>query len=82
MTDATKHIIAKEIHFFFKWLFIGVGIAIILFLPLIVAEFTNQVPHWLKDTTPVVAIIAILLPIWLYISRGIKWVVTWVNKWK
>ena len=82
MKDTTKHIIAKEIHFFFKWLLIGAGGAFVLFLPLLISEFTPIVPRWLKDTTAVVVPIVLLTPIWLYVYRSVKWLVQWVNKWK
>ena len=84
MNDHTKHIIAKEIYFFFKWFVAGIGISIIpLILCFIVATFDTE-PDWYEETCDILEgacglliILSLLTPIWIYIYRFIKWVKKW-----
>ena len=74
MNDHTKHIIAKEIYFFFKWFVAGIGISIIpLILCFIVATFDTG-PDWYEETCDILEgacglliILSLLTPIWIYI---------------
>ena len=80
MKDSTKHIIARELYFFFKWFAIGIAVAVLLsIIALVVGDVE---PDWLGDAYGVLFISSFFLPIWLYLYRGVKWLVLWVNKWR
>lgn len=85
MNDCTKHIIAKEIYFFFKWLVRAFGLGIILgviFIP-IVRFFTGDTQvSWLVIIGVVTLGTIYYSLISIYLFRFVKWLVLWVNKWR
>lgn len=85
MKDSTKHIIAKEIYFFFKWFVRGLGLGVIIGIIAI-----PLVRHFTGDTNcPWYMIMGLMMLgtafyslIGVYIVRLVRWLVQWVNKWR
>ena len=79
MTDETKHIVAKEVFFFSKWIVIDIVIAIII---MIIIRVMNNGYYWRYNFLE-----EVFLPIFFsssfftilpaYIYRVYKWVMKW-----
>ena len=70
MKDSTKHIIAKEVVFFVKWLLIGGIIALITYF--LATSFDLE-----GGVSGAIINIGIFLPVIAYAIRGIKWLMEW-----
>ena len=85
MKDSTKHIIAKEIYFFFKWCVRGFGLGIILgFLSIPLVRYFTGDTHtpWFAIVGAITLCTIYISVICIYLFRFVTWVVQWVNKWK
>jgi len=77
MKDETKHIIAKEIIFFFKWALIGGAIAVASWL--LHLAFNNEN---IDTFFAIVFWMGVCMPLLAYAYRGLKWLIRWIIKWK
>ncbi len=79
MKDSTKHLIAREIAYFFKWFIIGLLIAspiwLIMFISSEVIELDIVEGYW--DVFAIASFIITCLPIFMYIYRFAQWVLKW-----
>ena len=82
MEDALKRTLAKELKSFAKWLLIGVILAAIVWL----LGWLGQAYwgwYWIDDDwfEEIIPVLLILLPVWVYLFRGLKFLAAWVKKW-
>lgn len=89
MTDKTKHLLAKEVYFFFKWLLVGCISSYILYLILHAIGFLTSFHFYYvnyKDGFPceglfsIFAALVVILPftfVFAYLYRIYKWVMKW-----
>lgn len=79
MNDSTKHLIASEVAYFFKWFIIGVlsacPIWLLMFISSEVVEIDIIEGYW--EVFAIVSIILTCLPIFMYILRFAQWVIKW-----
>lgn len=94
MTDETKHKLAKELYFFFKWLLIAGLLASILYLLITIEESTDFChgvyldiiqPYLHPIIIGVIYFIVLLIvfsPIIVFVGAYLFRLYKWVMKWK